>query len=76
MSGLLLVWNSDPALATSSGFDRSFDALSHRGPDGSRICREGTVALGHQHFRTTLEEKSRFSNCIATVTQSRSFTRQ
>ncbi len=58
MSGLLLVWNSDPALATSSGFDRSFDALSHRGPDGSRICREGTVALGHQHFRTTLEEKS------------------
>ena len=29
------------------------DHLTHRGPDGSKIWREGTIALGHQMLYTT-----------------------
>lgn len=34
---------------------RMNDCLSHRGPDGSKVWLDGSVALGHQMLRTTPE---------------------
>ncbi|MCH9649838.1 MAG: hypothetical protein K0U98_16490 [Deltaproteobacteria bacterium] len=57
MSGIVAIFARDGSRAAPrAGFSAMMDALSHRGPDGSRWCAIGPLVVGHHHFETTPEE--------------------
>mgnify|MGYP000875659545 CR=1 FL=1 len=55
MSAITGLFFRDGRLAYSEEIKKMNDLLSHRGPDGSGLWYEGSIALGHQMMHTTPE---------------------
>lgn len=55
MSAITGIFYRDGSLVPSEQINKMNDCLSHRGPDGSSVWRDGSIALGHQMLRTTPE---------------------
>lgn len=55
MSGITGIFYRDGRLINTELIKNMNDLLSHRGPDGSAIWKDGSTALGHQMLYTTPE---------------------
>ncbi len=55
MSAITGIFYRNDRIVDSKSIKNMNDNLSHRGPDGSKIWCEGSVALGHQMLHTTPE---------------------
>ncbi|HII84297.1 MAG TPA: lasso peptide isopeptide bond-forming cyclase [Methanobacterium subterraneum] len=55
MSAITGIFYRDGRLVNNNQIKKMNDVLSHRGPDGSNVWCEGSVALGHQMLWTTSE---------------------
>lgn len=55
MSAITGIFYRDGRVVTNYQIKKMNDVLSHRGPDGSNVWCEGSVAMGHQMLWTTPE---------------------
>jgi asparagine synthase (glutamine-hydrolysing) len=55
MSAITGIFYRNGRTVDSKLIKRMNDKLSHRGPDGSKVWCEGSIALGHQMLHTTQE---------------------
>ena len=55
MSAICGIFYLDGKPVAADTMDPMMEKLSHRGPDGSGVWREGPVGLGHHMLHTTPE---------------------